>query len=315
MRPLCVLGLGLIGGSVLRAATAAGIEAWAASAPGTDIEAASAEGFSVLEPSEALRAAAERDALICLAVPLPAVDEVLSNIAEHTSAPLLTDVVSVKQPVLDAVRRILPDARYVGGHPMAGKAESGWSASSAELFTGADWAVCLEPETELANWRTVCALALACGARVVPAGAAEHDRAVARISHLPHVFAEVLAELGARNGALPLRLAAGSFSDATRVAGTRPELVRAMCDGNAEALSEVLDSAIEALRGAREALGPVIESGHRGRTELDRLRSAPGTELSVDLTAPEAHAGLLAIGERGGVITAIDGEHAHALVP
>ncbi|WP_020496774.1 prephenate dehydrogenase [Sciscionella marina] len=315
MRPLCVLGLGLIGGSVLRAAASAGIDCWGATASEADAAAARAEGFTVLGTAEALRAAAEREALVCLAVPLPALEDVLPAVHEHAPGVRLTDVVSVKAPVYALVRRLAPRTRFVGGHPMTGTAESGWSAGSGTLLRGARWVVCLEEDTDLELLREVCAFALACGARVVPSGMDAHDTAVAAISHLPHVFAEVLAALGERTGPLALRLAAGSFGDATRVAGTRPELVRAMCEGNSEALFPLLDTAIERLRTAREALGQLTETGHAARGALARIRTAPTTEVLIDLTANEARAGLRTIGESGGEITGSDGHMLTAEVP
>ena len=133
MRPVCVIGLGLIGGSVLRAATARADGGWGATASAVDAG-RPRRTASRVEPTvaDALRRAAREDALIVVAVPLPAVDEVLRLVAEHAPDCLLTDVVSVKEPVVAAVARRLPTPRYAGGHPMAGKSVSGWDAGSAD---------------------------------------------------------------------------------------------------------------------------------------------------------------------------------------
>ncbi len=121
MRAVCVVGLGLIGGSVLRAAVRAGRPAWGVTSSTSDASAAAAAGFDVVSTvDEAVARAAARDALVVLAVPLPAVDEVLRTVAAVAPRCRLTDVVSVKQPVADAVARLAPAARYAGGHPMAG---------------------------------------------------------------------------------------------------------------------------------------------------------------------------------------------------
>ncbi|MGZ6801235.1 MAG: prephenate dehydrogenase/arogenate dehydrogenase family protein, partial [Mycobacteriaceae bacterium] len=126
---VCVLGLGLIGGSVLRAATAAGRVAWGYNRSGL----AGAAGCDVgSDLTAALRRAAAEDALVVLAVPMTAVAEVLAEVAEHAPGCALTDAVSVKAPVADAVQRHGLSARYVGGHPMAGTSESGWAASDAD---------------------------------------------------------------------------------------------------------------------------------------------------------------------------------------
>ncbi|HEY8371149.1 MAG TPA: prephenate dehydrogenase [Pseudonocardiaceae bacterium] len=344
MRPVCVLGLGLIGGSVLRAARAAGYRVWGAAASAEDVAAARADGFDVGTDVDAtLARAADEDALVVLAVPLPAVDGVLRRVAAVAPTCPLTDVVSVKEPVLAAVRHRLPGARYVGGHPMAGSAASGWAAGSAELFRGAAWVVTAEdlppfpdddpeeveelddldepgteaPRTDPELWAEVARLALACGAHVVPAAPAEHDAAVARVSHLPHVLAAVLAAVGADGGPLALSLAAGSFRDGTRVIGTRPELVRAMCEGNRDALLDAVDDALGRLGAARGALASTgslaatVEAGHTARLEWERLTgpTAGGTRgtTRVDLTAPGALAHLVELGRTGSRVTALEG--------
>jgi prephenate dehydrogenase len=313
------VGAGLIGGSVLRAAAAAGWTGWAVTADLAEGEAARADGHDVtVDLPDALDRAARQDALVVLATPLPAVPEVLREVARTAPDCRLTDVVSVKGPVAEAVRRHSPQVRYVGGHPMAGTAASGWSAGSAELFRDAAWVVAAEDDADLAVLRDVVRLALDCGAHVVPATAAEHDDAVARISHLPHLLAAVLAAVGADGGPLALALAAGSFGDGTRVAGSRPELVRAMCEGNRDALLDAVDDALGRLGAARGSLastgslGKTIEAGHQGRGELDRQRARAGTSVRVDLAAPGALAALRAIGSRGGRITALDGDQAVA---
>jgi prephenate dehydrogenase len=321
VRPVCVIGLGLIGGSVLRAARATGRRAWGATASSSDAAAAIADGFEITETDEALARAAEQDAIVLVAVPLPVVDDVLRRVAELAPSCVLTDVVSVKQPVLASVRRILPGTRFAGGHPMAGAAESGWAAGSATLFESAAWVVTVEPDTDLATWREVAELALECGGQVVPANAIEHDDAVARVSHLPHVLAAVLAATGGEAGPLAMALAAGSFGDGTRVAGARAELVRAMCEGNRERLLGALDDALGKLGVARGSLASTgslrttMENGNRGRAALVRYRSGPRTRTKVDLAGPRVREELCALGRQGGRILGFDGNLALAELP
>lgn len=273
---VCVLGTGLIGGSLLRAAVAAGYPAFGYNRSETGVSAARQDGFDVSgDLSAVLVRAAEVNALLVIAVPMPAVEHLLAEIAAHAPGCPLTDVVSVKGPVLEAVRKHGLEADYVGGHPMTGTAESGWAATDSELFRDAVWAVGVDEGTRVRPWSRVVALAVDCGSVVVPVVAEEHDRAVARISHLPHVLAEALAASGAEGGRLALGLAAGSFRDGTRVAATAPDLVRAICEPNATALEQVLDAAIETLVTARDrlradgGLGELVETGFRGRTAYD----------------------------------------------
>lgn len=278
---MCVVGAGLIGGSLLRAAEKAGRQVWGTCASPATATQAVADGFDVgTDTDGALRRAAEADALVVLAVPLPAVPQVLARIDAVAPACRLTDAVSVKVAVADDVARFAPRARYVGGHPMAGTAESGWAAGSAGLFADAAWVVATDDGVDAEVWADVAELAWACGARVVPAASDEHDLAVARISHLPHLFAAVLAAVGAggHEGDLPLALAASSFADGTRVAGTRPELVLAMCEGNRHALLAAVDDALGrlgAMRGALASTGGLtatVRAGHEARLRLDASR-------------------------------------------
>lgn len=322
VRAVCVLGIGLIGGSLLRAAASAGRPAWGAAASAEDIAAAEAAGFETASSvPAALRRAADEDAVVVLAVPLPAVHDVLAQVAEHAPHSWLTDVVSVKQPVADAVHQLAPLARYVGGHPMAGSSSSGWEASSATLFTGAPWVLNTTAKLVPESWLEIARLALDCGAHVVPADPTDHDEAVARISHLPHVLAAVLAAVGADGGPLALSLAAGSFADGTRVAGSDLELVRAMCEGNRTALLPALDDALGRLGAARGSLASTgglratLGMGHDARRALDLTREHPRTTLRVDLDAPESVSALLGVGERGGRVVALDGRTAVAEVP
>ncbi|HEY1974485.1 MAG TPA: prephenate dehydrogenase, partial [Pseudonocardia sp.] len=315
-RPICVLGLGLIGGSLARAAKAAGRTVWAATASDATAEAARAAGFSVeTSTDDALARADAADALVVLAMPLPAVAGVLRRV--HAVAPRcrLTDVVSVKARVRDLVAEHAPEARYVGGHPMAGTAESGWAAGSATLFDGANWVIGTDDDVDAEVWADVAELAWDCAARVVPAGAAEHDASVARVSHLPHLLAAVLASVAASDGPaypgagpdpglLPLTLAAGSFSDGTRVMDTRPELVLAMCEGNRAGLLAAVDDALGRLGAARGSLASTgglaatVNAGHAARQRWQAARHAPEVRVHRDSKPAE----LRELGRLGQVV-------------
>lgn len=275
---VCVLGVGLIGGSLLRALGPGRTFGWNRSPAGA--EAATAAGFDVTSDlPTTLRRAAEADALVVVGVPLPALESVLGAVAEHAPTVALTDVISVKGPVLEAVRRHGLEARFVGGHPMAGTAHSGWDAGDPDLFRGATWLVAADDDADPDTWGRVARLALDSGARVVSATSADHDAAVARISHLGHVLAEALALAGGRGGDLALSLAAGSFRDGTRVAGTAPDLVRAICEPNRDALLGVLDECLADLGAARASLaergtlGPLVDDGNRARRAYEAAQA------------------------------------------
>ncbi|WP_298798985.1 prephenate dehydrogenase [Pseudonocardia sp. 73-21] len=305
-RAVCVIGAGLIGGSLMRAAEKAGRTVWGSAHSAETAAQAVADGFDVTTDTDtALRRAAEADALVVLCVPLPVLPDVLRRVEFVAPGARLTDAVSVKVAVADQVARFAPSARYVGGHPMAGTSESGWAAGSAGLFVDAAWVVAADDGLDLDVWRDVAELAWACGARVVPAAADEHDLAVARISHLPHLMAAVLAAVGA-DSRLALALAAGSFADGTRVAGTRPELVLAMCEGNRDALLGAVDDALGrlgAMRGALASTGGLVatvDAGHEGRQRWADARDPKAVRVALTGRGPLAR--LREIGRRGDVV-------------
>jgi prephenate dehydrogenase len=304
--PVCVLGLGLIGGSILRAAVAAGRDAFGYNRSVEGAQAARFDGFdATTELTDTLSRAADIGALIVLAVPCPALPTLLKHIRELAPDCPLTDVTSVKSAVLDDVIAADLQVRFVGGHPMTGTAHSGWAAGHAELFIGAPWVISVDDHVDPAVWSMVMTLALDCGSVVVPARSDEHDAAAAAISHLPHLLAETLA-VTAADVPLAFALAAGSFRDATRVAGSAPELVRAMCEANADQLLPMLDRALELLTDARESLAQnnsvaeLASAGHAARTRYDNF-SRPEI-VAVFVGAENWRDELAAAGRAGGVI-------------
>ncbi|WP_295657546.1 prephenate dehydrogenase/arogenate dehydrogenase family protein, partial [uncultured Nocardioides sp.] len=227
--PVGVVGLGQLGGSLAAALVAAGrpVAGW-------DVDPAARDAAA----ARGVRITTELSGVVVLAVPLPAMATALDGLAVAPDA-TVTDLGSVKTPVLGTVGAAL-GGRFVGGHPMCGTERSGPDAVDPALFAGARWALCLEPGTELPRWLRVAEVALAVGAEVVPVTAAEHDDAVAAISHVPHLLAAALSAAAADAGPLALGLAAGSFRDGTRVAGSDPTLVTAMVEGNAGPTSAAL---------------------------------------------------------------------------
>lgn len=331
-----MLGLGLIGGSMLRALAAAGHRvigydvdpatraaaramgrpaqiprtprrAGNATAPTDAAEAGEAVPWWI---ADTIRDAVATAAVVVIAVPLPAVAEVLDELVDAGYTGLVTDVTSVKLPVRDLVEQRRQPGRslaFVGGHPMAGREVSGFAAADPDLFRGCAWVLCLEPEsTSLPSWLELAALVTGLGARVVPATAAEHDRAVAGVSHVPHLLAVALAATVATDP-LAAALAAGSFRDGTRVAASPPSLIAAMCGGNARAVGPALEAVLGALRQAREALRdpdpaaalrPWLEPGTTARAGWPP-RPGPEQQLPARMDV------LLELGRGGGWVTAV----------
>jgi len=290
----------------MRAAKAAGREVFGYNRSVEGADAARLDGFdATTDLDETLARASDTGALIVLAVPMPALASMLRHIRDVASHCPLTDVISVKGAVLEEVVAAGLLERFVGGHPMAGTAHSGWAAGDARMFAGAPWVLSVDDHVDAGVWAQVMDLALDCRSVVVPARSDEHDAAAATISHLPHLLAEALA---ATAGEVPLAfaLAAGSFRDGTRVAATAPDLVRAMCEANSSQLVPVLDEALRLLRDAREQLAAdrpiseLVEGGHAARVRYDSF-SRPQIVTTV-IGAEGWRDELAAAGRAGGVI-------------
>jgi prephenate dehydrogenase len=298
---VAVIGLGLIGGSLLQALAATGHRVTGFDADPATRDLARAGGWTVAGSVPEAVAAAE---LVVLAVPLPGLPSILDQLTEFDGP--ITDVTSIKGRVRELAGKY-GLRRFVGGHPMAGKETSGFAASDPRLFDDCAWVLCLEPEsTVLADWLLLATVFTALRARVVPITAVEHDRVMAQVSHVPHLFAAALAGQ-LRDNPVAATLAAGSFRDGTRVAATRAELTAAMCGGNAEAVAAGLDRLIgelTAMRGLLDAPDPVaaLVPILAGPAELRRAwppaAGSPG-ELPADAER------LLELGRSGGWVTGV----------
>jgi prephenate dehydrogenase len=298
---IAVLGLGLIGGSMMHAMRHSGREVVGFDTDKETADAALVAGFPIA-PTDA--AAVHGADLVVLAMALPQVRDALASLAPHLSPrAVLTDVGTLKAPVLAAVRELVPHASFVGGHPLAGTEESGWAAADPLLFRDAPWTLAVERDTDLDAWLRVAELVCELGARPVPTDAAEQDAAVARVIGLPHVLAEALALTGLAGGSLGLSLAAGSYMSGSRVARTRPDLVATWCDGN-PTLVTALDEVIDRLTKAREELAndesvyELAAAGYRARMDWEHRRFEP-VELTVTLEELCEH------GRGGGWVTAV----------
>jgi prephenate dehydrogenase len=290
----------------MRAVASAGREVFGYNRSLDAVQAAKSDGFDATENiDDALSRAADSNALIVLAVPVPALPLMLGHIRDTAPQCPLTDVTSVKAAVLQEVQSFGLLERFVGGHPMAGTARSGWAAGNARLFVGSPWVVSVDEHVDAEIWTMVMELALDCRAVVVPARSDEHDTAAATISHLPHLLAEALA-ITAGEVPLAFALAAGSFRDGTRVAATAPDLVRAMCEANSDQLLPVLERTLDLLNHARDALAAkkpltdLVEAGHAARVRYDSF-SRPEI-VTIVVGEDRWREELAAAGRAGGVI-------------
>jgi len=307
---LGVVGLGLIGGSVARGwleRTGRGVVAWTRS-PATRAQAA-AQGVTI---ASSVADVIDRSDVVILATPLAALGDTLAEAAaagrSRSEPPTLTDVGSVKAPLHDLARRVLPDPSiFVPGHPMAGTEHAGWLSADPDLFRDRKWALVVDAPVDLRRWSAVSDVALTLGSSVVPVAATDHDRAVALVSHLPHLIAAALRSLLATEPtSLGASLVAGSFSGATRVtSGAGRALGAEMAWTNRREAVTRIDQLVAELGRQRSAL----ESGDP--QTLARLFPTDALDPGHDRPDPTSLAvtrsGLLALGRRGGLVVGHEG--------
>jgi prephenate dehydrogenase len=195
---------------------------------------------------------------------------------------------------------------------MAGSERSGPLASAPDLFDGRSWAVVAHSDSAPAAVAVVEALARACGASVVRMDAEQHDVAVARVSHLPHLVAALTAALLRSAPDDHLALSGQGVRDVTRIAASDPVLWGQIVSANAVAIAPLLAELRDELDGlvsslqddAAEAVGKLLEAGVAGAAAVPGKHGGPVLDLSAVTVAIPDRPGALAelfahVGEAG----------------
>ena len=247
IRRLCVIGVGLIGGSLARALRAAGQVDEIVGSSRNAAHLQRAVDLGVIDRFDIDPAAAVQGAdMVFVSVPLGAMGAVFAAIKDSLDAgAVVTDAGSAKSCVVADVRRAVGEMPpwFVPGHPIAGTEQSGVEASFAQLYQGRRVILTPVQETDSAALARVRAMWEAAGAVVNEMDVAHHDEVLAATSHLPHVLAFALVESLARMSEQReiFEYAAGGFRDFTRIASSDPVMWRDICLANAEAILAMID--------------------------------------------------------------------------
>ena len=242
---LCIIGVGLIGGSLARALRAAGQVREIVGYGRRPNALQRAVELGVIDHAEVTLAAAVQGAdIVVLAVPVGAMAGILAELGRLSFDGIVTDAGSTKGNVVAAARTAL-GARFpyfIPGHPIAGTEQSGVEASQANLFRGRRVILTPASETNAQALGRVRALWEAAGAEVSEMSAEEHDHILAASSHLPHMLAYLLMDLLVRRDdhRTVFAASAGGLRDVTRIAASDPVMWRDICLANREALLVVL---------------------------------------------------------------------------
>lgn len=283
IKRLALIGVGLIGGSLVRALRKA---KYCDHVVGCDVDVSAlkrAQDLGVIDSYEQDPALVVGGAdVVVIATPVGAVTNIFQRIAGHLANDvLLTDVGSVKVAVVEAAGKVfgeVPDF-FVPGHPIAGTEYSGVEASFAELFLRRR--VILSPTSTTSQHALARAreLWLHTGADIMEMTAEHHDEVLAATSHLPHLLAYTLVDTLVQMDASEeiFRYAAGGFRDFTRIAASHPVMWRDICLTNRNAILQMITRYTEELFKLQKA----IETGDgekitavfcRAKAARDRLR-------------------------------------------
>lgn len=282
-----IIGTGLIGGSIGLALRACG---WHVT--GTDLDPECEKRALEIGVVDAI--GIDPDACIAfVAAPVRSIPGQVRRALAETSG-VVTDVGSVKSSVVADVA----DARFVGGHPMAGSEQLGVDGATPDLFEGAVWVLTPVAGTDSDHYATVAAVVRLLGAEVVALEPERHDTLVAVVSHVPHLTAAALmgiADERAGEHAALLRLAAGGFRDMTRIAAGTPTIWPDICGENQGAIVEVIDRLTDELGrlramvadGSRDELLAALERAQAARRNLPNRVTRPEEVAEVRVPVPD----------------------------
>jgi prephenate dehydrogenase len=277
---IAIAGLGLIGGSIALAVR----ERW----PSTRIVGvdhasvlAHAIGSGAIDrPVPSVRDVGHPD-LIVLAAPVHQNIELLNDLASMGAGldrTIVTDVGGTKRDIVDAARRLKPSWAFVGGHPIGGAERGGFGFARPDLFAGRPWILTPDSTTPPPAVAALERFAGGLGARPTLLDAAEHDRLMASLSHLPQLAASAVMAVVGQEAASGLRLAGRGLVDTTRLASSPASVWRDICATNADAIAHALDLLIDRLSALRadltrgESIQTIFDEAAHWRAELMKGR-------------------------------------------
>jgi prephenate dehydrogenase len=290
---IAIVGVGLIGGSIgLAARERLGAEVAGSSRSAGTL--ARAVELGALDRAGASLADAVEDAeAVFVCAPVGVLPEMVRDVLRVAPRDcVVTDVGSTKRSIVEAI----DDPRFVGGHPLAGAETAGVEHARADLFQDATWYLTPAQDATGTLFERLHRIVRGLGARPTTIDAATHDTMLAAVSHLPHVFANVLVSQAARalaEESEQLPATGPSFRDATRVAGANSAIWTDIYLANRDALCGQLDEAIRRLGAVRESLSSadgdaVTAWNDAARADRQRLLEAqlaggPVRELRVSV--------------------------------
>jgi prephenate dehydrogenase len=210
--------------------------------------------------------------IVILAVPPSEVAKRIAEAAQQFPDATLTDVASVKSRIVqEALAAGVPAERYIGGHPMAGRELSGPSAARADLVDDRLWILTPLEHTDPTRLTQIKELVRTCGGVVREMSPAQHDQAVALVSHVPQVVASALAAQLRDAGEDQVVIAGQGLRDMTRIAASNVDLWSDILLGNAGPISDALVGLTGTLDETRKALAATAAGGPANRDAVQEV--------------------------------------------
>ncbi len=320
--PVKIVGSGLIGTSIGLALSGRGVRVLLADSSPQVLKLSVDFGAG-----EKFQSGTEPKLVVVCVPPDVAASVVSSELSNHPDA-VVTDVASVKATILAELEVSSSDlSRYVGSHPMAGREQAGALAGRSDIFMGRPWVISANKSSSKQAVDAVEALALDLGASLMHLSPAEHDRAVALVSHAPQLLSSLLAARLAESEGGDIQLAGQGLRDTTRIAASDPKLWLQILAANSEEVAKVvgslkkdLDSVLSSLEkvdepGSLAALGKLLERGNLGVSRIPGKHGQRATEYAkvtvmIDDKPGELARLLTEIGEVGINLEDLTLEHA-----
>lgn len=276
-----VLGTGLIGTSVALAVRHRGVEVLLA-----DSDTAALWQSVERGAGSVLLTDAHAD-LVVIATPPSAVAGVLLHAQRRGLGEVYTDVASIKAGVIQAATDLGCDlTSYVPGHPLAGGESSGPTAARADLFVKRPWVLCPTTATRSEAVNRAAEFAGLIGATVHVIDADTHDRAMALVSHAPHVLSSAMAARLADTDSMTLALVGNGLRDVIRIAAGNTQMWTDILTLNAQPVAHVLDAVAYDLKEAADSLRSVASGHDEAASTLTKLLADGNAGQSRALAIP-----------------------------
>ena len=261
---MTIIGVGLLGASLAKACKERGLVEEVAGYGRNRENLEKARALKIIDHCPADLAEAVKDAdLIVLCTPVTTIIPLIQNmIARIRPGALITDVGSVKEPIVKEAEKLVPKGVFfVGSHPIAGGENSGLEASTANLYQGAKCIVTPTDKTNNSALEKISALWQAVGMQIINLSAEEHDFVFGAVSHLPHIVVyalmNTLGSLRTQDNREVTAFSGAGLKDITRIASSDPVMWRDICLSNRNHSLDLIDR----FQNKRDESRSTIEKG------------------------------------------------------